>query len=117
MNDMKKRVSAILEFISHLQVEMATTNASKTNPSDSASTPGGNADASSSNSDNGTTVSALVRGVNAQLDNLVKENGEKIGFDVLTEKDYPSLTSVEMMDVLTRNLVKWQQEYGKYGTR
>jgi hypothetical protein len=33
------------------------------------------------------------------------------------DKDFKELSSVEMMDVLTRHLLKWQQEYGKFGER
>ena len=33
------------------------------------------------------------------------------------EKNFKDLSSVEMMDVLTRHLLKWQQEYGKFGER
>ncbi|KAJ5443266.1 Zinc finger PHD-type [Penicillium cf. griseofulvum] len=33
------------------------------------------------------------------------------------ERDFKELSSVEMMDVLTRHLLKWQQEYGKFGER
>ncbi|KDE75043.1 PHD Zn-finger protein [Aspergillus oryzae 100-8] len=111
MNEMKRRVAAILEFISRMQVEMASAGESTT-------PPGVNSDRL-----NG----ILMKAVSEQLENAMAstvseadsgtattdgENGA-----VSTEKEFKDLSSVEMMDVLTRHLLKWQQEYGKFGER
>lgn len=120
MNDMKRRVAAILEFISRMQVEMAVNGESITPP--------GNGDAASSLANS----KALAKSVGAHLETLVQANGEE-GEDgtpsappteseggsdqAPKEKDFKDLSSVEMMDVLTRHLLKWQQEYGKYGEK
>ena len=104
------------------------------------STPAGGASASNSgnstNSNDVEAATALVKGVEAQLGTFMQTNGEGAApsatgasndgsngaaggetFEPPKEKDFKDLTSVEMMDVLTRNLLKWQQEYGKYGEK
>lgn len=134
MNEMKRRVAAILEFISRMQVEMAVNG-------ENTSTPNGGASGSSNSGNGGNSndveaATALVKGVEAQLGTLVQANGDGAGSSATgasndgtngvtsgetpepsKEKDFKDLTSVEMMDVLTRNLLKWQQEYGKYGEK
>ncbi|KAL4980509.1 hypothetical protein BDW66DRAFT_125385 [Aspergillus desertorum] len=98
MNEMKRRVAAILEFISRMQVEMAAAGESTTPPERS----------------NGTDAQT----VGHQPENgLSVSTGEGSLDGVPTEKDFKDLSSVEMMDVLTRHLLKWQQEYGKFGER
>ncbi|THC91162.1 hypothetical protein EYZ11_009375 [Aspergillus tanneri] len=112
LNEMKRRVAAILEFISRMQVEMAVAGESITPP--------GNGDRP-----NG----IIMKTVGEQLDNVLLsttsegESGPGTvdgGAEVepsSVEKDFKDLSSVEMMDVLTRHLLKWQQEYGKFGER
>ncbi|KAE8349160.1 hypothetical protein BDV28DRAFT_67247 [Aspergillus coremiiformis] len=110
MNEMKRRVAAILEFISRMQVEMASAGES--------ATPPGNSDRI-----NG----ILMKAVSEQLENVMPSTASEADSNtattdgdtgaVSTEKDFKDLSSVEMMDVLTRHLLKWQQEYGKFGER
>ncbi|PGH16284.1 hypothetical protein AJ79_01823 [Helicocarpus griseus UAMH5409] len=104
MNEMKRRVAAILEFISQLQVDMAT------NPEQTPT--------------NGIGGAASAKEVAEQLANNIDQamnnadNAEANGSSSQPkEKDFKDLTSIEMMDVLTRDLVKWQQEFGKYGEK
>ncbi|KAE8147883.1 hypothetical protein BDV25DRAFT_159394 [Aspergillus avenaceus] len=110
MNEMKRRVAAILEFISRMQVEMASTGES--------TTPPGN---------NDRINGILMKAVSDQLENAMTSTASEpessaattdgeIGV-LSTEKEFKDLSSVEMMDVLTRHLLKWQQEYGKFGER
>jgi hypothetical protein len=120
MNEMKRRVAAILEFISRMQVEMAVSGETTSTP------PNGNAAARA----------ALMRGIEAQLGTLIQTrsseggristssdssisatDGECSAEGLFKEKDFKDLSSVEMMDVLTRHLLKWQLEYGKYGEK
>lgn len=111
MNDMKRRVAGILEFISHTQVEMAgvgphsTTNLSTStnNPPDSNGNGhrnGRGGKGSKNDADSGKVVTAAL----ADLDGI-------------NEQAFAALSSVAMMEVLTRRLMKWQAEYGKWGEK
>ena len=101
MNDMKRRVAAILEFISHTQVEMATSN--PTRASSTITPPDSGGSAKDGGMGGGGMAQKLLEG-QSLLD----------GFGVDAFKD---LSSVEMMEVLTRKLMKWQGEYGKWGDK
>ena len=107
MNEMKRRVAAILEFISRMQVEMAVA-------SENASTPTGNGDRSQ-----GLLLKSMVDQIDNAMPSTISDGGESAPTDNgdVGEKDFKDLSSVEMMDVLTRHLLKWQQEYGKFGER
>jgi hypothetical protein len=98
MNEMKRRVAAILEFISRMQVEMA-------------------ANGEQSSAPNGGGGSTLVKSVEEQIGHVIQVEGLASEAEKSKARDFKDLTSVEMMDVLTRNLLKWQQEYGKYGEK
>ena len=100
MNEMKRRVAGILEYISHTQVEMAGVDPnSSTKTSTSTNSP-----PSDSNAASGADLAKVTS--NAMRD-----------LEVIDKVAYDSLTAQEMMDVLTRHLIKWQQEYGKYGDK
>lgn len=110
MNEMKRRVSAILEFISRMQVEMAVAG-------ENSSTPTGNGDR---------TQGLLLKSMVDQIDSAMPSTTSDGGYSApatdgdtstVHDKDFKELSSVEMMDVLTRHLLKWQQEYGKFGER
>ncbi|KAI9814330.1 MAG: hypothetical protein M1832_005910 [Thelocarpon impressellum] len=89
MNEMKRRVAAILEFISRTQVELA----GETTP------PEG--------------TGSLLRQLAEGLPSIMVNGGRgEVG-----EKEFALLSSTEMMDVLTRKLVLWQQEFGKWGEK
>lgn len=93
MNDMKKRVTAILDFISRTQIELAGESLSPTA---------------------GLAAEKMIRGLADGLP-MIKvngddgDNGKENG--VTSKKDFKELTCIEMMDVLTRQLVKWQKEF------
>ncbi|KAJ6185765.1 hypothetical protein N7519_007066 [Penicillium mononematosum] len=114
MNEMKRRVAAILEFISRMQVEMAVA-------SENSSTPTGNGDRTQ-----GLLLKSMVDQIDSAMPSTRSDGGESGpattdgGYGESStnhEKDFKDLSSVEMMDVLTRHLLKWQQEYGKFGER
>ncbi|KAJ5723871.1 Zinc finger PHD-type [Penicillium malachiteum] len=107
MNEMKRRVAAILEFISRMQVEMAVA-------SEQSSTPPENGDRAQ-----GLLLKSMVEQIDNAMPSTNSETGESAPTDggEIAEKDFKDLSSVEMMDVLTRHLLKWQQEYGKFGER
>ena len=109
MNDMKRRVAGILEFISHTQVEMAgarprstTKSSTSTNtpPESNGNRSGVPGSSSKTDTDNGKMVDAAL----ADLDGV-------------NEQAFAALSSAAMMEVLTRRLMKWQAEYGKWGEK
>ena len=113
MNEMKRRVAAILEFISRMQVEMAVAS------ENSSATPTGNGDRP-----NGLLLKSMVDQIENAMPLTTSEGDESgpattdgDGDAPTREKNFKDLSSVEMMDVLTRHLLKWQQEYGKFGER
>lgn len=97
MNDMRKRVASILEYIQRTQIDMA----------------GG----SSASSPNGSTTGRLLRELAEELP-MIRLNGtgngeekRRDGGAVQTRREFKDLTVLEMMDVLTGQLVKWQKEF------
>lgn len=122
MNEMKRRVAAILEFISRTQLEMAAGEQTPPN--------GGGGGGGGSGGGAGRGTSALMAGLADELRPILGMNGDHAGKEKGTEKPgaaatatalgeraFVDLSSTEMMDVLTRNLVLWQKEYGKYGEK
>ena len=115
MNEMKKRVAAILEFVNRAEEEgrkrgntvSSTSSSSAGGPSSSGS---GNGSAltlvSSAGSDEGGSAPAPAVGtVSAEPE---KEPGEK-------EPDFGALDAGEMLRILKARLVRWEGEYGGYG--
>ena len=100
MNDMKKRVAGILEFISHQQVEAAglDPNSSTKSSTSTSSPPDGSTNPKGIELEKATS--------NAMRD-----------LDELDQELFSSLNSKEMMLVLERRLMKWQMDYGRYGDK
>lgn len=120
MNDMRRRVAGILEFISRMQVEMAVSGEQATPPS--------GADTGRPATTSSSEVAATLAKVNAEVQSMTAVNNNSDQASSTTgdstqdnerpkQKEFKDMTSVEMMDVLTRNLLKWQQEFGKYGDK
>ena len=98
MSDMKKRVGTILDFISRTQVEMASETMS---PAQQQATE------------------ILLEGIAEGLP-MIRVNGETsdgstTGTSEITSptKEFKDLSCLEMMDILTRQLVKWQKEFAQ----
>ncbi|EER41319.1 conserved hypothetical protein [Histoplasma capsulatum var. duboisii H88] len=108
MNEMKRRVAAILEFISQLQLDLASS------PEQISGT--GGAPVSGGKEEAGTHITNGDHHSDEST-NYVAEKIEANGITQPKEKEFKDLTSLEMMDALTRNLVKWQQKFGKYGEK
>jgi hypothetical protein len=94
MADMKKRVGAILDYISRTQVELAGESMSPAA---------------------GAAAEKMIRGIADGLP-MIKINGDggesrKENGQLPPKKEFKELTCIEMMDVLTRQLVKWQKEF------
>lgn len=114
MNDMKRRVAGILEFISHTQVELAGLDASRSRSNTMTSAKASLSSSTEALPDdnaiiNGKGLAGLkdVGGVLAALGNA----------QLVDEESFGKLSALEMMDVLTRRLMHWQGEYGKYGEK
>ncbi|PMB68340.1 hypothetical protein BM221_004915 [Beauveria bassiana] len=92
MLDMKRRVAAIMEFISRTQVDLAAEAACQTNSSYGEASP------QKVSMDNGDQAKG-----SGGLDHTAEGS--------ITDKEFRNLACVEMMDVLTRDMVKWQNHY------
>ena len=105
LNDMKRRVAGILEFISHTQVEMAGLDTAKSRNSG----PKGSHElaASSGRMDEASRAAKEISGVLEALGDA----------EVVDEEAFGKLNAVEMMDVLTRRLMHWQGQFGKFGEK
>lgn len=101
MTDMKRRANNILEYITRTQVELvheplseSKANSTRSNTEDGASAP--------------PPVEVKING-GKPADQLkaasIMANG------AFPSKEFKELNCLEMMDALTRDLVKWQQEF------
>ncbi|RDA94707.1 hypothetical protein CP533_6715 [Ophiocordyceps camponoti-saundersi (nom. inval.)] len=88
MLDMKRRVAAIMEFISRTQVDMAAENGGSSGDQDS---PPNGAE----------TCRADQNGGSGSGSSATSSDTDK----------FRELSCIEMMDVLTRDMVKWQNHY------
>lgn len=93
MTDMKRKAGALLDFISRTQVELA----GEALPETSSSSP-------------------KTNGVSAPIAEKSPETAPPPGPRAANgldpgSKEFKELNCIEMMDTLTRRLVKWQQEY------
>ena len=125
MNDMKRRVSGILEFISRTQVEMAAargrgeaitatkSSSSLMNRTHSTATlaaaNGGGKAATQPPDKQESGISGDVQDGDA-----VGEKPTRTDLDV---EAFRNLSSVEMMEALTRGLMRWQGDFGKIGEK
>lgn len=109
LNEMRKRAAGILRFISRTQVELA----GEKTPSESNSPPS-HANATASD------AKAAMNG-NSKLSNEVHQEIEQTAEQEVQNREgkidpdkFKRLSSVKMMDVLTREIVLWQKEFGKW---
>ncbi|CAG8948851.1 hypothetical protein HYFRA_00001974 [Hymenoscyphus fraxineus] len=104
MGDMRKRVTAILDYISRIQVEMAGESMSPGSAEAAETTIRGIAD--------GLPMIKVNRDSKANGDIKVNGNANSITEgDESSKKEFKDLSCLEMMDVLTRQLVKWQNQH------
>lgn len=113
MNDMKRRVAGILEFISRTQVEMAAevpfVPAFNTAPS--SKTPTARAPVTPPNEERNSKDGNEAQTAERQQ-NIIGALAADVDFE-----QFKNLGSLEMMEALTRKLMKWQGEFGKYGEK
>lgn len=115
MNDMKRRVAGILEFIGRTQVEMAAEvplgPASKSTSISSKETGTAEAPVTPPDDEQNNEDSNAPQQQDQQQKMLAAINAD------LDLDQFKHLGSLEMMEVLTRKLMKWQGEHGKYGEK
>jgi hypothetical protein len=106
MNEMKRRVAAILEFVNRMQTER---------PSQRSSASGSDKDSKGGSTPNGTLginaaiiSSGLAQAVEAGLSTTLSQG---------SEKHFTEMAAGEMMETLTKELVQWQSLYGKHGEK
>lgn len=125
MNDMKRRVSGILDFISRTQVEMAAANGrgegiAATNSSSSPMKRTQSTAALPATNGGSKTAPRPPGGHESGTSGVVRDRdavGEKIPGTSVDIDAFRSLSSVEMMEVLTRGLMRWQGDFGKTGEK
>ncbi|KAI1116742.1 hypothetical protein F5Y14DRAFT_54026 [Nemania sp. NC0429] len=103
MTDMKRRVNGILEFITRKQVELANDPLSDLIPS--ASRIGAQDKSHPTTKPNGNSLSTKPGETDPTINGAVGSGPT----DPLSV--FKDMSCVEMMDSLTRDLMKWQQEY------
>jgi hypothetical protein len=106
MNEMKRRVAAILEFVNRMQTERPSQRSSASGSdkdSKGGSTPNGGLGANAS-----AISSGLAQAVEAGLSTISSEG---------SEKQFTEMAAGEMMETLTKDLVQWQSLYGKHGEK
>ncbi|KAK5944689.1 Histone deacetylase complex subunit [Knufia obscura] len=119
LNEMKKRVAAIMEFTSQMQTQHSSSNSNASKNSSSNPNGSGNhsrsSDGRKGNSTpsgtqlGGTPTSKLIEAVTAGLQDV--DDG-KIPF--VNEAEFTKLGSTQMMEALMKELVGWQSQYGVY---
>lgn len=124
LNEMKRRVAAILEFVGQMQTQASRqpTNGKGSDKSGSGSEKGTPAAGALSV----TGVASLVKAVQAATEDMAAstaEAAENDGGDASDVKgllklrddgDFRDMGSAEMMEALTRELIAWQRVYGVY---
>jgi hypothetical protein len=90
MLDMKRRVGAIMDFISRTQVDLAA--------------EGSLGSSSSSTSGQASPEKLSLEPTNGETESGVPETAAQ-------DTDFKDLDCMQMMDVLTRDMVKWQNQY------
>lgn len=132
MNEMKRRVAAILEFVGQLQTQTGR-NAGSKNGSGNGSA-GGTPAVSGDIGGTLAGVAGLVKAVQAasdevnealasnssgatdmdSSDNGSKGSGSMVRLNLRDDGEFRGMESVQMMETLTRELVGWQSVYGVY---
>ncbi|KAK5076639.1 Histone deacetylase complex subunit [Lithohypha guttulata] len=115
LNEMKKRVAAILEFVSQMQTQHNKSNGS--NPtshsgSDSRSSNSAKGDSTPKTNGHATGMPAskLIEAITAGL----QDPDEACKVKLIPDMDFAKLASGQMMETLMGELVGWQSHYGVY---
>ncbi|MCJ1286116.1 hypothetical protein MMC26_005459 [Xylographa opegraphella] len=121
LNEMKRRVAGIMEFVSRTQTELEGRDLHT--PPES----GGSAGSQKNDNTNGAIADARDPDISPSADAVVGKalvQGVINGLSALavpqepvTEKQFASLSSAQMMAVLKGRLVGWQKEFGVWGEK
>ncbi|CAJ2504023.1 Uu.00g114170.m01.CDS01 [Anthostomella pinea] len=109
MSDMKRRANGILEYISRTQVELASEPLAESAPdlaqgsTHDGSGSGGAFSQTKVNGNGSTTTKKVAKDIS--VSNEITSNG------IVLPKDFKELSCVEMMDILARDVLKWQNEF------
>ncbi|KAI5294480.1 hypothetical protein KEM52_003920 [Ascosphaera acerosa] len=118
MNDMRRRVSALLEFISRTQLDMAANGEKLPSPPQRPAAPPNAASnggrGKQKEGGGGDQDQDQDQGQDQDQDQKQEQDQEQ---EQKQEVPFEQLSTFEMMDHVTRGLLKWQQEYGKFGDR
>ena len=115
MNEMKRRVAGILEFVSRTQGELDGREI-RTPPGcgpGSKSSNGGPGEGTVAEADRGGGAGSGKELVDGVLDGL---SGKGPG-EVMSDKHFESLSSAEMLAMLKGRLSSWQREFGIWGEK
>jgi hypothetical protein len=108
MNEMKRRVAAILEFVNRMQTERPSQRSSAS-ASDKGNKGGSTPNGAPGTGANASALSSgLAQAVAAGLSTASNDG---------SEKQFAEMAAGEMMETLTKDLVQWQLLYGKYGEK
>ena len=115
LNEVKKRVAGIGEYVSRTQPEMVREKI----PAESSTSPGhGRPSQGQRIPMNGSSkLSKEIRRDDSSDHDKALENSEEVrslGVDV---EHFKKMSSLEMGSVLIREIRRWQQDYGKYGEK
>lgn len=102
MSEMKRRATAMFDYISRTQLELA----GEASPAQAHASPAGSKDDAPASTD---APSIVVNGGTSSPKKLAGNKGTENG-DKPT-KEFKDLSCVEMMDYLTRDLVHWQNQF------
>ena len=102
MLDMRRRVAGMLDFISRTQLEMAEAGEAAT-PAESG------IEVAMKSIMNG--MNTALQAANAVVDNATTEDDKEKEAPKEKSSEFKELGLLEMMDVLTGELVKWQKAY------
>ncbi|XDG07431.1 hypothetical protein ABKA04_007046 [Annulohypoxylon sp. FPYF3050] len=112
MTDMKRRANNILEYITRTQVELVneplSESADDAHPSNDGSGPVNGVPSIKVNGDGDKKPEDSNRSSNGPTSNGTNNSANS---NALPLKEFKEMSCIEMMDLLTRDLVKWQQEF------
>jgi len=118
LNEMKKRVAAIMEFTSQMQTQHTTSSNASKNSSSNPNGSGNHSRSSDGRKGNstpngtrigGTPTSKLIEAVTAGL-----QDTDNAKIPIVDEAEFTKLGSTQMMESLMNQLVGWQSQYGVY---
>lgn len=128
INEFRRRAAAILEYISRTQVELAGDstppqtntrfNSKSRRPNPRKLVANGASKLSNEIREEEEAAAAAAAGALAETeDKMVETKKEKEGSKKVEIGTFKAMSSLEMMDVLTREIVLWQKLHGKIGEK